>query len=240
MSDCNVLIKEVDSAMDMLEAFVKDIDNAFAYASFDIASVTALAGKNVNFFRHKAAEGGDTELFAAEDKLCKLISIKSSCDEYGAELTEQLCNLCSSAKELAKAALHEMGLYISKLNRIGGIGQTYSSGPSKSDFAFVCVVDSKRYPQTAEHILAAQKAGFSSVLTIGRDSAAERRRESLKNVRTNSFFDRDEYPCAVFTEGGAGADVVYIEGSDNRGAGSFMRWQMRNMPDGSSVRIRVI
>ena len=81
---------------------------------------------------------------------------------------------------------------------------------------------------------------FSSVLTIGRDSAAERRRKSLKNVRTNSFFDRDEYPCAVFTEGGAGADVVYIEESDNRGAGSFMRWQMRNMPDGSSVRIRVI
>ena len=56
MSDCNVLIKEVDSAMDMLEAFIKDIDNAFAYASFDIASVTALAGKNVDFFRHKAAE----------------------------------------------------------------------------------------------------------------------------------------------------------------------------------------
>lgn len=45
---------------------------------------------------------------------------------------------------------------------------------------------------------------------------------------------------AVFEEGGQGADVEYIEGHDNRGAGSSIGWQMRGFPDGSRVRVRVI
>ena len=45
---------------------------------------------------------------------------------------------------------------------------------------------------------------------------------------------------AVFKEGGAGADVEYVDGHDNRGAGASLGWQMRGFPDGSRVRVRVI
>lgn len=45
---------------------------------------------------------------------------------------------------------------------------------------------------------------------------------------------------AVFREGGAGANVVHLEEKDNRGAGSLIGWQMRKIPDGARVRIRVI
>lgn len=45
---------------------------------------------------------------------------------------------------------------------------------------------------------------------------------------------------ACFKEGGAGAHVMYVAGTDNRGAGSYMGWQMRGLPDGAKVRVRVI
>jgi hypothetical protein len=49
--------------------------------------------------------------------------------------------------------------------------------------------------------------------------------------------DLDEYPLAMFKEGGAGASVRAINLSDNRGAGSYIRWQTEGMPDGTKVLI---
>ena len=51
--------------------------------------------------------------------------------------------------------------------------------------------------------------------------------------------DRDEYPPAVFEDGGKGASVQYIDASDNRGSGSSMRHQMEDLPDGTEVTINV-
>ena len=34
--------------------------------------------------------------------------------------------------------------------------------------------------------------------------------------------------------------MIYVAGTDNRGAGSYMGWQMRGLPDGAKVRVRVI
>ena len=102
------------------------------------------------------------------------------------------------------------------------------------------IVDSDRYPQTAEHIMTAQTMGFPEFVTLGRTDAAVRRKASLAEVKASPIYDRDEWPMAVFEEGGHGASVVYVEGRDNRGAGSSISWQMRNFPDGSRVRVRVI
>ena len=134
-----------------------------------------------------------------------------------------------------------MADYIRKLNRINYSGETtgFSGGGHGPEY-YVVIVDSQKYPQTAEHIRMAQTMGFPEFVTLGRADAAERRKASLADVKTSSIYDRDEWPMAVFEEGGQGADVEYIEGRDNRGAGSSIGWQMRRFPDGSRVRVRVI
>jgi hypothetical protein len=103
----------------------------------------------------------------------------------------------------------------------------------------VIVVPRHRYPESARHIEDAQSAGHPSVLTIDRAGAASNRRESLRGVEPQPGLDRDEYPPAMFEEGGAGASVRPINPSDNRGAGSCIGHQCRGLPDGSTVEIIV-
>ena len=101
------------------------------------------------------------------------------------------------------------------------------------------VVDSTKYPESARHIKEAQAAGHPKVMTINRAGANANRRESLKNVATEKGKDRDEYPPAMFEEGGYGASVKKIDSSDNRGAGSSIGQQCRGLACGTQVKIVV-
>lgn len=92
-----------------------------------------------------------------------------------------------------------------------------------------------RYPETAKHIKEAIAAGESSSCTLDRDGAEENRKQSLKGVPTKTGYDRDEWPMAMCAEGGAGADIKYIDPSDNRGAGSWVSNQLDQYPDGTRV-----
>ena len=65
------------------------------------------------------------------------------------------------------------------------------------------------------------------------------RRQSLKGIPTKKNLDRDEYPPAMFDEGGTGASVRYVSPSDNRGAGSCIGNQCTTLPDGTKVKIVV-
>lgn len=138
--------------------------------------------------------------------------------------------------------MHRCGVYLKKLNRIALSPNPGSITVSNHGDApvFVCIVDSALYPETAEHIRVAQDIGFPDILTLDRGGAAARRKASLAPIKASRIWDRDEYPCACFKEGGAGAHVMYVAGTDNRGAGSYMGWQMRGLPDGAKVRVRVI
>lgn len=75
-----------------------------------------------------------------------------------------------------------------------------------------------------------------SEATIDRDGAEDRRDESMKQVpQTRSGYDRDDYPPAVFQEGGDGSSVKYIDPGHNRGAGRSIAnqisgWTMKQMP----------
>ena len=100
-------------------------------------------------------------------------------------------------------------------------------------------ISRSRYPESAKHIEDAQAGGQPSVLTIDRAGAAQRRVESLRGVPRRKGSDRDEYPPAMFREGGEGASVRYISPADNRGAGACMGGQCRALPDGSRVVIRI-
>ncbi|MEV7098153.1 NucA/NucB deoxyribonuclease domain-containing protein [Amycolatopsis sp. NPDC051045] len=73
-----------------------------------------------------------------------------------------------------------------------------------------------------------------------------RRKASLRSVRRKLFKDRDEWPRAVFKEGGKGASVRHIGRSDNRGSGAALGNQLRGnkagdyrIDDGTRIRVFV-
>ncbi|MGW4148224.1 NucA/NucB deoxyribonuclease domain-containing protein [Streptomyces albogriseolus] len=96
-----------------------------------------------------------------------------------------------------------------------------------------------KYPESAQHIEDSQAAGYPAELTINRKGAEANRRDSLRGKPRVPGKDRDEYPPAMFEEGGTGASVRPITPGDNRGAGSAMGRQCRGLPDGTKVRIVV-
>lgn len=161
---------------------------------------------------------------------------------YGCEeKAENWDNLYRYCQDLIDDGKKIMGEYILALNRImikeGNLSSYVRNGEPSY---YVVIVEKDKYPQTAEHIVTAIKKGMPEFVTLGREDAAERRKESLKGMKTRPEYDRDEWPMACFREGGAGADIWYIAREDNRGSGSAIGQQMRGIPDGSVVRLRVI
>ncbi|HDV7285154.1 TPA: sporulation protein, partial [Mannheimia haemolytica] len=75
-----------------------------------------------------------------------------------------------------------------------------------------------KYPETVSHIEDSINQGKPSILTIDRKGAAQRRKEALQDIPPKTGYDRDEYPPAMFKEGGEGSSVRYISPKDNRGA----------------------
>jgi RHS repeat-associated protein len=100
-------------------------------------------------------------------------------------------------------------------------------------------ISRSRFPESAKHIDEAISAGRPSTLTIDRAGAASRRQDAMKGTQPSSGKDRDEYPPAMFREGGAGASVRSISPSDNRGSGACIGAQCRGLADGTKVDIKV-
>jgi RHS repeat-associated protein len=104
----------------------------------------------------------------------------------------------------------------------------------------VVSVSRSRHPESAAHIEEAQAGGQPSTLTIDRAGARARRKDALSETPTKRGADRDEYPPAMFKEGGKGASVRHINPADNRGAGACIGAQCRTLPDATTVRIEVV
>lgn len=101
-------------------------------------------------------------------------------------------------------------------------------------------LSSSRYPETTDHIADAIAAGQPSLLHIDRAHEDAHREASLADYPPRAGFDRDEYSPAVSREGGAGADVRYIDPSDNRGAGASMGNQLEDWCNGQPFRIDIV
>ncbi|WP_192985850.1 RHS repeat-associated core domain-containing protein, partial [Pseudomonas sp. EggHat1] len=97
----------------------------------------------------------------------------------------------------------------------------------------------KQYKQAFGHIQAVIKKTGLDIFTINRAGAARNRKNSLSGYPTKKGKDRDEFPMAMFKEGGKGASVRYIDPSDNRGAGSSISHALDPYPDGTTVKITV-
>lgn len=135
------------------------------------------------------------------------------------------------------------------------LGQAASANTNASAATVPTVyIDADRHPETAQHVQEAQSGTIwrgdtstsgtplPSVLTIDRPNAKSNRADSLHGIPTRPGKDRDEYPPAMFEEGGTGASVKYINPSDNRGAGSSMGRQINalNLGNGQRVQIAVL
>ncbi|WP_419692802.1 NucA/NucB deoxyribonuclease domain-containing protein [Mannheimia haemolytica] len=96
-----------------------------------------------------------------------------------------------------------------------------------------------KYPETVSHIEDSINQGKPSILTIDRKGAAQRRKEALQDIPPKTGYDRDEYPPAMFKEGGEGSSVRYISPKDNRGAGSCIGHQCKQYVDGDKVKIEI-
>ena len=101
-------------------------------------------------------------------------------------------------------------------------------------------LSASRYPETTDHIADAIAAGEPSLLHIDRDHEDEHRAAALANYPPRSGFDRDEYAVAMSREGGSGADVRYIDPSDNRGAGATMGNALEGWCEDQPFRIDIV
>ena len=102
------------------------------------------------------------------------------------------------------------------------------------------VVSRTKHPESAQHISDAQSQGQPTVLTVNREGSRQNRKDSLKGVPTVKGKDRDEYPPAMFQEGGTGASVRPIDPSDNRGSGACIGAQCRDVKNGEQVEVTVV
>lgn len=93
--------------------------------------------------------------------------------------------------------------------------------------------------EAASHAADAIRSGQPSLLTIDRAGAAANRNASLGGLDKVSGKHLDEYPPAMFREGGAGASVRPINPRDNMSAGACVGNACRGLPDGTQVRIKI-
>ncbi|MFO3713032.1 RHS repeat-associated core domain-containing protein, partial [Pseudomonas amygdali pv. tabaci] len=135
-------------------------------------------------------------------------------------------------------------LYQYNLNPIRWIDVTGLAGctlikADAVDHDYLLRLKRSEYPETFGHIQDAINGGQPYIVTIQRDAAKLNRKTSLKDVKTMKLKDRDEWPMAMFNEGGSGASVRHIGPSDNRGAGSSIGNVLSGPPNGTKIKVEV-
>jgi hypothetical protein len=101
-------------------------------------------------------------------------------------------------------------------------------------------LSASKYPETTDHLSDAIAAGQPSLLHIDRADEDAHRAASLADYPPRPNLDRDEYTPAMSAEGGSGADVRYIDPSDNRGAGATMGNALEGWCEGQPFRIDIV
>ena len=96
----------------------------------------------------------------------------------------------------------------------------------------------QRLAEHAEEFIASRGAPLK--LTVDRSSKIQQRAAALRGVPRITGKDRDEFPPSLFEEGGINASVRHIDPGDNRGAGSSMMHQLKDVKDGEVVEVEVI
>lgn len=120
----------------------------------------------------------------------------------------------------------------------GGVGSIRALGKG-AEAAKEITLSRSIHGEAAAHAADAIKSGKPSVLTIDRAEAAANRQASTGAVERVAGKHLDEYPPAMFKEGGAGASVRAINPRDNMSAGACIGNACRGLPDGTRVQIKI-
>lgn len=263
MSDVNTTIVDIDRAMDCFEAFQFKCSDFVNMIKFDINQLGNEISYKLSTLRDELDELYDELDEAEEDerdcssirekiaevqqKMAKVEQLKSHQSVLKNGFADDSSQVLNAVTSQTTAGIRDMATYLRKIQQIdapGGKGNGSGIGGGRhggSEYRVV-IIDSAKYPQSAEHIQNCIRMGYPAVLTLNRDGADENRKQSLAGIPTRSDdgFDRDEYPPAAFLEGGANAHVAYINSSDNQGSGSSFGRQLLNAPNYTRVRFRVI
>lgn len=234
MSQVQALLTATDQALDTLTAYQRELEDvrahlAFVLRSLDQAVQRALwaAGQRLSVL--EGSENDDALRLVAR-RIEALGALQMELTARLPDLEQQLAVLYGRCREGSASALRHTAEYARKLNAL----PRPANGPPR-----VVVVDARRHPASAQHITAAVNMGAPETVTLDRSTVRSNRTGNLRHKPPRREYDRDEYPCAVFREG-AGADVAYIPRGDNRGSGSSICHQLRGVPNGARVRVRVI
>ena len=269
MLDYNVSVVSIDSGIECFERIRDELNNSHKAMRYNLSQLEeALNHKysrieaelNELYSQLNASEddNNDTsntqqqELLAdiayLQRKLSEIQDLKNRCSQLIEHYYCQASTLIHSVGVNITDGIREMANYLQKIASVESFDALSNSSTNSSainpfsgeEGYAVAIIDSSKYPETAEHIDVAIRCGSAAVLTLDRENASINRAESLQGVNRRSDFDRDEWPMACFSEGGSGAHVFYLSASDNRGAGSSISHQLRNVPDGTRVRFRII
>lgn len=262
MSDVNTTIVDIDRAMDCFESFQFKCSDFVNMIRFDINQM----GDAISLKRSMLQDELDelyNELEEAEDderdcsyiqeriaevlkKIRKVEQLKSRYSLLKQGFSDDSSQVLNAISSQTSAGIKEMASYLQKIQQIDSPGlkgnaRGATRKNSNSEYRVV-IIDSAKYPQSAEHIQNCIRMGYPATLTLNRDGVDENRKQSLAGIATrgDDGLDRDEYPPAAFLEGGANAHVAYISSSDNRGSGSSFGQQLSNAPNMTRVRFRVI
>lgn len=234
MSQVQALLTATDQALDALTAYQRELEDvrahlAFVLRSLDQAVQRALWAAGQRLSALEGSENDDALRLVAR-RIEALGALQMELAARLPDLEQQLAVLYDRCRERSASALRHTAEYARKLNAL----PRPANGPPR-----VVVVDARRHPASAQHITAAVNMGAPETVTLDRSTVRSNRTGNLRHKPPRREYDRDEYPCAVFREG-AGADVAYIPRGDNRGSGSSIRHQLRGVPNGARVRVRVI
>lgn len=234
MSQVQALLTATDQALDALTAYQRELEDvrahlAFVLRSLDQAVQRALWAAGQRLSALEGSENDDALRLVAR-RIEALGALQMELTARLPDLEQQLAVLYGRCREGSASALRHTAEYARKLNAL----PRPANGPPR-----VVVVDARRHPASAQHITAAVNMGAPETVTLDRSTVRSNRTGNLRHKPPRREYDRDEYPCAVFREG-AGADVAYIPRGDNRGSGSSIRHQLRGVPNGARVRVRVI
>jgi len=132
------------------------------------------------------------------------------------------------------------GPYPRSLPIVGGRGGGGGSGfRGNEGIEKTIEIPEKRFGEASEHYRDAIKSGKPDVLTIYREGAEANRAAAIGAMERVPGMHLDEYPPAMFLEGGAGASVRAINPKDNMSIGAYIGNCCRRLPNGARIKIKI-
>ena len=227
MADVNVSVVTIDSGMDCFERIQDAVSNYQKVVLYDINQLGSSIQLKIHTLNRELSALYDSlsqaddehekdeiraEIRTLEARLERMQALRRKQAMVAQTYKEQSTGLVTNVNEKVSSGVRDMATYLRHIAGVDdGGGSTNGVNVFSGDSNYtVVIIDSQKYPESAEHIKAAVKEGHPAMLTLNRSVADENRRQSLAGIPEKSYADRDEYPPASFSEGGQGAFFVSL------------------------------